>query len=99
MFRRLLTIVSLVAVLLAAAPASAQSVCGTRADLVTRLATVYGEVPVALGVSAQGNLVEVLTGPDGSWTILMTVPEGRACIVAVGEAWQPVPTTDREPLA
>ena len=71
----------------------------TVSDKLHRCALVAGVLVAASCLHGCSDDEGDLTGPDGSWTILMTVPEGRACIVAVGEAWQPVPTTGREPLA
>ncbi|MGH6934438.1 MAG: hypothetical protein ACREEE_18635 [Dongiaceae bacterium] len=65
--------------------------CGPRADLVARLGDKYQEAPIAIGLGADGNLVEILTAADGAtWSILITAPEGRSCLVAAGEAWQQI---------
>jgi len=42
-----------------------------------------------LGVTAQGALVEVLSADEGeTWTIILTTPQGRSCLVAAGEGWR-----------
>lgn len=80
--------------LLAATEASAQLACAERPKVVQQLAEQYKESPVAVGVSQNGDVIEVLTAPTGdSWTILITMPNGMSCVVAVGEAWQPVQST------
>ena len=57
--------------------------------MIARLAETYGEEPRAIGVIANGSLLEVLAGPDGAtWSILITTPQGRSCLVAAGEAWR-----------
>jgi hypothetical protein len=33
-------------------------------------------------------VIEVLVGPDGGWTMLVTYPERPTCVVAMGEAWE-----------
>ena len=49
----------------------------------------YAELPSALGVQADGQLVEVFVSENGmSWTIVLTRPDGWSCIVAVGEHWE-----------
>ncbi len=78
------------AVLSATFQASAQRVCGEHAVIVTSLAELYGERPFALGIESSGNLVEVLVGFEGSWTILVIQPNGRTCVVASGEAWHTI---------
>lgn len=66
----------------------AQSLCGPRVAYLKQLAAEHGEVPVAAGLVSNGGLLEVLTSPSGSWTILVTQPNGMACLVAAGESWQ-----------
>lgn len=68
--------------------AKAQSACSPRSDVVGHLAKKYGEIPVALGVTNKGGLVEVLTtGDGGTWTIILSKPNGTSCLVAAGEGW------------
>ena len=70
-------------------PTAAQSVCQPRADLVGHLARKYGEAPVAVGLASTGGLVEVIATPNGStWTIIVTRPDGWACMVAAGQGWR-----------
>jgi len=62
------------------------------------LAKKYQERRVAVGVTSAGGLVEVLTSADGgTWTILVTAPNGQSCIVSAGEGWRVV--TPQEPEA
>ncbi|MHC8493443.1 hypothetical protein ACTU44_12120 [Thalassospira sp. SM2505] len=68
---------------------SAGPVCGDRQKVIASLADKYAEEPVAIGVTANGGVIEVLKSPHGeSWTILFTYPSGPTCLVASGEAWQ-----------
>ena len=81
-----------VASLLAAHPASAQEVCGPRAELIKRLADKYQEAPIAVGIVPGGGVVEVLSSTDGtSWTILASFPSGVTCLVLAGENLQMLP--------
>lgn len=103
MLRRLL-LMSLAGLIALASPAAAQPVlaqrvCADHDDLLARLSKVYDELPTALGVTETGNLVEVVSAANGSWTIVVTVPEGRSCIVAVGDAWQTIPVQNTDPLS
>ena len=74
-------------------PASAQgapAICTARDGLLSQLEQKYGEVPVAIGV-ADGALIELLTTKDGTtWTIILTSPQGRSCLIASGEGWRPL---------
>ena len=73
---------------LLSAPAEAAKVCGDRGAILKRLEQRHEETPQALGLSADGGVLEVLVAPDGGWTILVTYPKRPTCIVAIGEAWQ-----------
>ncbi len=70
------------------ANASAQVPCNQRTEIVTQLAGKYKEVPVAIGVTSKGHLVEVLSSENGrTWTIIVTTPDGMSCVVSFGESW------------
>jgi hypothetical protein len=103
-----LTPVVLVGMLGLTAPASAQAppgtalapACHSRADLTKMLDQKFAEQPSALGVQADGQLVEVFVSNQGtSWTIVVTRPDGWSCIVAVGEHWESLPHPVTGPLA
>ncbi len=69
---------------------SAQGVCGDRAKFMAALAKKHQEAPTSIGVTSSGQMIEVLTSANGSWTILVTSPNGVSCIVAAGEAWESI---------
>jgi hypothetical protein len=72
-----------------AAEAANSPVCAPRAELLKQLSSKYKEVPVAVGLSSSGSLVEVLTNDSGStWTIMVSQPNGASCLVAAGEGWE-----------
>jgi hypothetical protein len=69
-------------------PAQTQQ-CDQRNRVIGHLAQKYKEAPVAIGVTASGGLVEVLTtGDGGTWTIILSNPNGISCLVAAGEGWR-----------
>lgn len=70
------------------ASASAEVLCGVRDRLVEQLRNQYQEVPQARGLTTGGDLIEVFASPQGTWTILLTYPNGQSCLVAAGEAWE-----------
>ena len=75
--------------MLAVHPAVAQPQCGERSDVLEFLSKKYNEAPVAAGVTNTGGLVEVLTDSrSGTWTIIVTSPQGISCFVAAGEGWR-----------
>lgn len=70
-------------------PAAAQAVCGTRTDFIEHLAQRHKEAPTAMGLASNGKLVEILTNSEThTWTIIVTNPDGSACVIAAGEAWE-----------
>lgn len=87
-----LTLAGLPAAAQTAQPASGQpATCGAREALLERLSSRYAEEPVGLGVTATGSLLEVLASPSGSWTIIVTIPNGPTCLVSSGEGWRNAP--------
>ena len=108
MRRLYLTPAVLVGMLSLTSPGSAQPpsetaltpACHSHADLTEMLNQKFAEQPSALGLQANGHLVEVFVSNDGtSWTIVVTRPDGWSCIVAVGEHWESLPDLVNGPLA
>ena len=79
----------LAAVLAAAGPASAQIPCGLRAAIAAQLKQVYAEEVVGMGLSDAGSLVELFVSPAGTWTVLLTSPQGISCMIGTGTDWNP----------
>lgn len=68
--------------------AQQQPPCANRADFLKHLSTNFKEAPVAMGLTANGGLLEVVASKDGSWTIIVTMPSGLSCGVASGMSWE-----------
>jgi hypothetical protein len=63
--------------------------CGPRDEVLKQLASKYHEAPVAVGMSSNGTVLEVLAALDGStWTALVTRASGISCVMMSGEAWE-----------
>ena len=72
-------------------PTDATPACAQRTVVLEYFKKKYREEPVALGLANDGRVLEVLTTRTGStWTIIMTLPDGRSCVVAAGESWDTV---------
>lgn len=71
-------------------PAQAHALCGDRTAVLNNLKEAYSEVPEDRGLASNGNVIEVLVSPSGSFTILYTMPNGLACVMTAGENWDPV---------
>ncbi len=79
------------AFLMPVAEGQAAPKCDQRERLTAWLAERWGEAPERLGLSMSGNVVEVFRAADGSsWSIVATRPDGWACVVGFGEAWERV---------
>ncbi len=68
--------------------ANAQAVCGERAKFIETLAKQHQEAPTSIGMTSNGQIIEVLTSAKGTWSILITSPQGKTCLVATGDAWE-----------
>ncbi len=101
--RPLLTAVLVIAAAAFSYPAGAQTACGDRNQITDRLATGYSESRVGSGLDSNGLVVELFVSRQGSWTLLVTFPDGRtwtlmltlpnglSCLIAAGEYWQNIP--------
>jgi len=86
---------------LASLSAAAQSapICDDRANLLDGFARHFAERPRALGLSSDGGVIELLTSPGGTWTLMVTYPERPSCVIAVGELWESLPAVPTGPDA
>lgn len=73
-----------------AAQAQGQN-CGDRDRVVERLTATYGESRQSIGMAPQGRLVEVFASLEtGTWTIMVTMPNGITCLIASGQSFEAV---------
>lgn len=86
--------------LVSSGAAMAQPQCDQRDSVLQVLQQKYKEQPVALGVTHNGGLVEVLTTGNGNtWSIIVTTPQGMSCLVAAGEGWKAMQQVAQDPEA
>lgn len=89
-----------IALVASTAAAQQSPQCNERTQVLELLAQKYKETPVAFGVTNTGGLVEVLSdGKGGTWTIIVTTPQGMSCLVAAGEGWRNMQQVAAEPEA
>lgn len=72
------------------AQAQGATTCATRDKVVEALKNVYSENPVSLGLTDAGAVIEVMASSEGSFTIVITHPNGLTCPIAAGKAWQSI---------
>lgn len=77
------------ALILAVSPGHAEGACGARERIIEQLASRYHETRRAIGIASNNSVLEVFASEDsGSFTILVTLPDGRSCLVASGENFE-----------
>ncbi|HRO12324.1 hypothetical protein [Amaricoccus sp.] len=79
------------AALLAATPGAnaEETTCADRTRVVQRLQDRFGETLRSLGLNRDNGIVEVYSSEEtGTWTILMTRPDGITCLLAAGQLWE-----------
>ena len=78
--------------IVSATPAHAQMACGTRDSVVAKLGEKYGEVWRGAGLSGPTAIFEIWASDawPGTWTILLTTPNGLTCVMAEGDGWHDV---------
>ncbi|PTW99862.1 hypothetical protein [Pararhodobacter aggregans] len=65
---------------------SAQTLpCAPRERVLAFVIDQRGETRLATGDAARGASVELYASDSGSWTLLLNLPDGRACLLANGE--------------
>ncbi len=73
-------------------------VCADGAKVVDCLRSKCGERRRGVGVAEGQRVMEVWASEaSGSWTIVMTLPDGSSCLIAAGEDWEPL--ADPTPVA
>ena len=74
---------------LSATSANAQQVCAPRDRVVMQLKKQFEEEVSGRGLTVNGKkMIELFISEKGSWTMLISDPRGRSCVVASGEYWQ-----------
>ena len=77
------------AMLSSTGPASAQQACVTHEAATKHLEKQFDERAVGRGLANAGKaMFELFVSEAGSWTVVVSEPNGRSCIMASGESWQ-----------
>lgn len=89
MKKYVLRVVLLGAALFTAFGAQAAQQCGTRDLVLDRLTDKYGESRQSMGLAANNGVLEIFASKEtGTWTILVTQPDGKTCLIASGQAFE-----------
>lgn len=88
MFKRLFTASLIFGAVALGPPAVAQSTCMPRDNLVDSLNSKFSETLAGGGLQTEQRLIEVWRSADsGTFTIIMTRPDGISCVLAAGQNW------------
>lgn len=71
-----------------AGTAQAEMLCGERQQIVDELKKTWQENRTAIGLSNNGGVLEVYSSEEGTWTLLLTMPEGQTCMIGAGEHFE-----------
>lgn len=82
-------------VILATQIAHSDPQCDRRETVTALLADRYGETRRALGLAGEAAVMELYASDTtGTWTITMTLPDGRMCLMASGAGYEAISAPD-----
>lgn len=70
-----------------ASTAVAQNICAPRDDLIKRLWDRWQEAQIIVAMINDGRLLEIFVSEKGSWTAVISDPNGRSCVASAGQEW------------
>ncbi len=77
-------------------PVSALQACVTREAATKQLEKQFSEKVVGLANAGKA-MFELFVSEKGSWTVVVSEPNGRSCVLASGESWQRLPPLIGDP--
>ncbi|MFO1203228.1 MAG: hypothetical protein U1E58_11395 [Tabrizicola sp.] len=81
----------LAAMLAAADIAHGAPQCDSRETVTALLADRYGETRRSLGIAGEAAVIELYAADTtGTWSITLTLPDGRMCLMASGSGYETV---------
>lgn len=82
--------VAVLALVAAPVPAESYPCYSPREEVVAGLRDGYGERQLGFGATVRGDAVVELWVGETTFTIVLSLPDGRVCFVAAGTEWVPV---------
>lgn len=73
------------------ASVQAATLCGPHDGIGAKLTKQYQESRKGLGIAGQAQVIELFVSDRGSWTLVATDTQGKACVIGAGEGWQDSP--------
>jgi len=73
--------------------------CAERQVVIDRLESHFGETRQSIGLGRGDRVVELFASTEtGSWTIIVTRPDGLTCLLATGEAFEDIIVPQGDPV-
>lgn len=69
---------------------TAQAFCLPRDEMLKQWGKEYAEIPDHDGLGSNGGVIEVWVSPTGTFTIILSRPNGLSCVMKAGTNWGPV---------
>ncbi len=92
MFKRLTSTSLVFGMATLAPPVASTQTCGPRDPLIRKLTKRYQEVSRGFGLSSATQVVEFwVSNRTGTFSVLLTYPNGVTCILATGSNWTESP--------
>jgi hypothetical protein len=73
--------------------------CAERNNVVDTLGSQYKESPRAIGLVSKEAVLEIFVSDSGTWTVVVTDPQGVSCVLAAGQSWEEIPVASNAPGA
>lgn len=74
--------------------------CGKHEKVIAFLGKKYKEQLQAMGLVSNKGFMQLFVAETGTWTVILTTPQGISCIVAAGDNYETNPTVAKlEPNA
>jgi hypothetical protein len=71
------------------AQAEGRQACAQRDKVIKKLEEKFGETLRSLGMHEDKAVIEIYSSEKtGTWTILVTRPDGTSCLLAAGQRWE-----------
>lgn len=63
--------------------------CGARAEVLELLTGKFRETRQGLGLAGESAVLELYASREtGTWTVAVTLADGRTCLIASGNGWE-----------
>lgn len=68
-------------------PVAEAAQCGKADQVIAFLGKKYAEKVVGMGLVGTKGFMQLFVADAGTWTVLLTTPEGISCIIAAGDSY------------